>query len=101
MGVERQRSVDFAVERRLWGLPRMDRSGPAWGGAVDGSFAGAAISRMGLPWHHSLPVRRLCGRHPGHRSLGRVDEDVARLAGGGAVSSWTDGDGAGRGPTLS
>ena len=35
---------------------------------VAGSFAGALLSRVGLPRHHSLPVRRLCRRARGLRS---------------------------------
>ena len=59
---ERQRPVDPVVRCALLRLLRIDRAGSAAGRAVAGSFARASISRMGLPWHHPLPLRRLCRR---------------------------------------
>ena len=69
--VERQRPVDLIVLCALLRFLRIDRAGSAAGRAVAGPFAGAPISRMGLPWHHPVPVRRLCRRPRGHRSRAR------------------------------
>ena len=99
--VERQRSVDLAVLCALLRLLRIDRAGPAAGRSVAGSFAGALASRMGLPRHHSLPVRRLCRCSRSHA--------IARTTSSRILPAWRAaalfdlgraGQGAGRGSAV-
>ena len=56
----------LAVLRALLRFLRIDRAGSSCAPAVACAFAGALRPRMGLPRHHSLLVRRLCGRARGH-----------------------------------
>ena len=68
--------------------------------AVAGAVAGALLSRMGLPQHHPLSLRRLCRRHRGLRSRARCQQDPARMARGGAVPARAASTGAGRDSAL-
>ena len=82
---ERQRSVDAAVQRSLLRFLRLDRASSAARQPIACPFAGALTARMGLSLHHSLPVRRLCGRHRGLRPRQQCHSDAARMACGRAV----------------
>src|SRR2546423_791283 len=77
---ERQRSMDAAVQRSLLRFLRLDRTSSAARQPIACPFAGALTPRMGLSLHHSLPVRRLCGRHRGLRPRLQCHSDAARMA---------------------
>ncbi len=92
--------VDLVIGCALLRFLRIDRAGSAVGRAVARTFAGAALSWMGLPRHHPFRLWRLCRRHRGHRSRPWCHTHLACMAGRRIVPSRAAGHGAGRGAAF-